>query len=134
MSSMIITNESQWPSVIRFMKRMEIPKSGLEITWKAPKRTNAQNRYLWGVVYKTLAEGLSDLHKENITSDHVHGLCKKHFMPKIEIPGINQTVDMSTTELCRNGNEDSFQDYITQIQELASKKRIYIPDPNEETN
>ena len=52
-------------------------------------------------------------------------------MPKIEVPGLNKQVDMSTTELCRSGNEDSFQDYILQIQELASKKGIYIPDPNE---
>ena len=53
-------------------------------------------------------------------------------MPKVTIPGIEQDVDMSTTELCRSGSEQSFQDYIIQIQELAAKKGIYIADPSEE--
>ena len=133
-SSMIIRNADQWPDLYRFLERVTIPKSGLEITWRPPRRSNKQNAYLWGVVYKTLSEGLSALHKEHITPDHVHRLCRQYFMPKIEVPGINKQVDMSTTELCRSGNEDSFQDYILQIQELASKKGIYIPDPNEEAN
>lgn len=128
---MIIRNESDLKVCFCFLRRVEIPKAGLEVIWRAPRRSNKQNRYLWSVVYKTLAEGLSDIHKEYITSDHVHELCKKHFMPKIEIPGIKQIVSMSTTQLCRSGNEDSFQNYILQIQELASKKGIYIPDPNE---
>ena len=54
-------------------------------------------------------------------------------MPRYTVPGIEQEVPMSTTELCRSGNEDSFQDYLIQIQELAAKKGIYIPDPCEET-
>ena len=128
---MIIRHKSEWPNYFRFLESITIPASGLEITWKAPKRTNAQNRYLWGVVYKTLSEGLSEVYKAYITPDHCHALCKKYFMPKIEIPGIKKLVDMSTTELCKSGNEDSFQDYVLQIQQLAAERGIYIPDPNE---
>jgi len=131
MGNMIIRNTEQWSDCFRFLQRVDIPKSGLEITWRTPRRSNQQNKYLWGVAYKTLAEGYSDYYKEHITSDHMHALCKKHFMPKIEVPGIKQTVTMSTTELCRSGNENAFQDYIIQIQSLAAHKGIYIPDPTE---
>ena len=131
MNSMIIRRPEQWQKFIQFIQQVEIPKAGLEIIWRTPRRSNQQNRYLWGVVYKTLSEGLSDLHKERITPDHCHALCKKYFMPKLEIPGIKKLVDMSTTELCRSGNEESFQDYVLQIQQLAAERGIYIPDPNE---
>ena len=132
---MIIRSAQEWPAVFRYLENLKgqpIPKGGMEILWRKPKRTNTQNRYLWGVVYKTLAEGLSDQYKERITPDYVHRLCKKYFMPKIEVPGIRQMVDMSTTELCRGGNEDSFQEYVLRLQEFAAKKGIYIPDPQED--
>ena len=127
----IIRKAAAWPALFRFLEAVKIPKSGLEVRWGPPKRTNKQNAYLWGIVYKTLAEGLSELHKAHITPDQIHRLCRQYFMPKEDIPGLNKTVDMSTTQLCRSGNEDSFQDYVLQIQQLAAERGIYIPDPNE---
>jgi hypothetical protein len=131
----IIYNQEQWPQLERFIQRLKgepLPKGGMEFTWRKPKRSNAQNNYLWGVVYKTLSEGLSEQYSERVTSDHVHELCRKYFMAQVEVPGIGQSVPMSTTELCRGGNEDSFQDYVLRIQEFAAKKQIYIPDPQED--
>ena len=130
MSSTIVTHASQWPPLFTFFQKMDLKKP-VEVRWGPPRRSNKQNRYLWGCVYKTLAEGLSELHKAHITSDQVHELCRKYFMPTVKVPGIEQDVPMSTTELCRSGNEDSFQDYVEQIQALAATKNIYIPDPNE---
>ena len=128
---MIIRETSDWEGCFRFLRRMDIPKSGLEIKWGPPKRSNKQNRYLWGTVYKTLADGLSELHKAHITPEDMHKVCKDSFMPRYEIPGLKKMVPMSTTELCRSGNEVSFQDYVTQIQQLAAERGIYILDPNE---
>jgi hypothetical protein len=131
---MIIRNAQDWPQLMRFVENLKgqpIPKGGMEFIWRKPKRTNKQNNYLWGVVYKTLSEALSEQHNKLITSDHIHELCRKYFMPQVEVPGIEQSVPMSTTELCRGGNEDSFQDYVLRIQEFAAKKNIYIPDPQE---
>ncbi len=130
-NSWIIKHPGGWESLFSFLRQMSLDKP-VEVRWGPPRRSNKQNAYLWGVVYKTLSEGLSELHGAHITPDHVHRLCKKYFMPKVTIPGIEQDVDMSTTELCRSGNENSFQDYIIQIQELAAKKGIYIADPSEE--
>jgi len=114
-----------------YIRENGVPDSGLEVTLAPPKRTNRQNAYLWGVVYKTLAEGMSEQAREIVKPKWVHELCKEHFMPRIDVPGTNKTVPMSTTELCRSGNEDSFQDYVTQIQALGAAKGIFIPDPNE---
>jgi len=131
---MILRRAEEWPALFRFLeqyKEQPIPKCGLEVIVRAPRRSNPQNRYLWGVVYKTLSDGLSEQYGAFISPDYVHRLCKKYFMPKIEVPGVGQTVEMSTTELTRGGNEDSFQDYILKIQEFAAKKGLYIPDPME---
>lgn len=130
-NSWIIRTPQAWDSLFTFLRQMKLDKP-MEIRWGPPRRTNKQNAYLWGVVYKTLSEGLSEQHSALITPDHVHRLCKRYFMPKITVPGIEQEVDMSTTELCRSGNEESFQDYVMQIQKLAAAKGIYIPDPHED--
>ena len=133
---MIIRNAAEWPAVFRFMENLKgepIPKGGMELTWRKPRRSNRQNAYLWGVVYKTLSEALSDQYNSHITSDMAHELCRKYFMPQIEVPGTGQFIPMSTTDLCRSGNEESFQDYVLRIQEFAAKKGVYIPDPNEDS-
>jgi len=129
-NSWIIRNPRAWDSLFTFLRAMDLKKP-VEVRWGPPRRSNKQNRYLWGVVYKTLAEGLSEAHKAHITPDQIHRLCRQYFMPKEDIPGLNKTVDMSTTQLCRSGNEDSFQDYVLQIQQLAAERGIYIPDPQE---
>ena len=118
--------------MIRFLKQTEIPKAGLEIIWRRPRRSNKQNAYLWGVVYERLAAGLSNHYQKHITAKMIHEICKDAFMPRYTVPGIEREVPMSTTDLTRNGNEESFQDYVLQIQEMAARKGIYIPDPGEE--
>ena len=130
MNSIILNHPEQVSRVSAFLSGLDFSKTW-EVKWGQPRRTNKQNNYLWGVVYPTLAEGLSEEYKAHITSDHVHEICKKHFMPKIEVPGIKTIISMSTTELCRSGNKDAFQDYVLRIQEMAARKGIYIPDPNE---
>jgi len=132
MKAWIIKHPGAWDGLFAFLRQIDLAKP-VEVRWGPPKRTNKQNAYLWGVVYERLAAGMSDYYKAHITADHMHELCKKHFMPRYTVPGIEQEVPMSTTELCRSGNEDSFQDYLIQIQELAAKKGIYIPDPSEES-
>ena len=115
-----------------FTKITEIPEGGLEIRWGPPKRSNKQNRYLFGVVYKTLALGMTEQNNAIITVDMVHELCKQYFAPRVGVPGTGKDIPMSTTQLCRSGDTETFQDYVTQIQALGAAKGIYIPDPNEE--
>jgi hypothetical protein len=115
---------------MRFIERLKgepIPKGGMEFIWRKPKRTNKQNNYLWGVVYKTLSEALSDQYKAHVTSRDIHKLCSEYFMERYMVPGTDKSVPKSTTEL----SKPEFSDYVLRIQEFAAKKNIYIPDPQE---
>lgn len=132
MTSLVVHNPIGMAGVIHVLQAIGHDKYPIEVRWGPPRRSNKQNRYLWGVVYKTLSEGMSRQHSALITPEMVHQLCKQYFAPRVDVPGTGKTIPMSTTELCRSGNEESFQDYVTQIQELAAHKGIYIPDPNEE--
>ena len=137
MSTQIIRKPWQAKKLAEMIVAMEIPESGIEFRWGAPRRTNKQNNYLWGVVYKTLARGLSEEYGTLVMPETAHKLCKKFFMPRVD-SGVEDKegnpifVEMSTTELCKSGEEQAFQDYIIQIQHLGASKGIYIPDPNEE--
>ena len=131
-NSWIIRKSAAWPTLFRFLEAVEIPKAGLEVRWGLPKRTNPQNRYLNGVVYRDFARGLMDLGKGPVDRDGIHYICKEQFMPRVPVGTTGRTRPMSTTELCRSGNEDAFQDYVEQIKELASTAyNIFIPDPRE---
>ena len=130
-NSWIIRNPRAWDSLFTFLRGMDLAKP-VEIRWGPPKRTNPQNRYLNGVVYRDFARGLMDLGKGPVDRDGIHYICKEQFMPRVPVGTTGRTRPMSTTELCRSGNEDAFQDYVEQIKELASTAyNIYIPDPME---
>jgi len=130
--SITVNRPDQWGHVCAFLRAQNIPACGLEVSVRRPRRTNKQNAYLWGIVYKTLAEGMTEQAGALVTVDMVHALCKQYFMPRVGVPGTDQTVPLSTTHLCKSGNEESFQDYVLQIQRLAAAKGIYIPDPGED--
>ena len=134
MTSRTAHNPISMRGICRVLESIDREAYPVEVSWGRPKRTNKQSRYLFGVVYKTLADGMSEQYKAYVTPEMVHELCKQHFMPRIEVPGTGQSIPMSTTDLCRSGNEESFQTYVLQIQELAARKGIFIPDPGEETN
>lgn len=96
------------------------------------KRSNAQNRYLWSVVYKTIAEPESYTTKgERVTDDHVHELCKKAFLNKsdgISMFGLFVEWTGSTTKL----TTIEFQDYVLKITAHFAEHGIIIPEPNED--
>ena len=127
-----IKRAEQWPALFRFLKEIKIPAAGLEVRWGPPRITNKQRNYLNGVVYKVFARGLMDLGKGPVDRDGIHYICKEQFMPRVPVGTTGNTRPLSTNELCRSGNEQSFQDYVEQIKELAvTAYGIYIPDPNE---
>lgn len=97
------------------------------------KRSNAQNRYLWGVVYPLMLEGFRDMGWDEIQRvEQVHEICKYRFL-KIMKPGPEgEAVEFtrSTTALSKL----EFNEYKERIQQFASEfLNVYIPDPNEQT-
>lgn len=43
------------------------------------KRSNAQNRSMFGIAYRMIADAMSELQGETITTDYVHNFCKDRF-------------------------------------------------------
>jgi hypothetical protein len=95
---------------------------------KKPIRTMAQNRYLWGVVYKTLSDALG------YEVEEIHELCKhKHALRTafdLQARGIVE-VPMST----RMMDTKQMTEYIDKIRRWAMDEfGLYIPQPNELTD
>lgn len=111
-----------------------IPKSGLEIKMTPARRTNPQNAHYWGVVVPMVANHLTEKHQFPFTTDMAHDLLKSQFLPKSlhrTCPITGRLFYGSTTDLARSGDDESWQEYVTRIQEWAAKSGLYIPDPNE---
>ena len=100
-------------------------------------RSHRQNRYLWGVVYKTIVDNdpgffvndaVDALRKaaKLSTVDVVHEYCKARFLPSADLPGLQITVAPSTAKLPRK----EFQDYVEAIRRWAADElQVFVPDP-----
>lgn len=101
------------------------------------KRSQRQNRYLWGVVYKTIVDNDPGFfHNDAVdalrksarlsTAEVVHEFCKARFLPSADLPGLQITVAPSTAKLPRK----EFQDYVESIRRWAADElQVFIPDP-----
>ena len=88
------------------------------------KRSNQQNRYLWGVVYALIAEELG------YSVDEIHDLLAKKFIPshEIEVFGESRIVAKSTAKL----STIEFSNYVESIRAFVAEYGIVIPDPDPE--
>jgi hypothetical protein len=100
----------------------------VEITEKKPRRSDEQNRFLWGYVYKTICERLpgwsaDDVHEYCLGEwsgwETLEGLGRKRLRP------VRRSSKLSTTE---------FAEYVAFIQQRMAEHGIYIEDPDERTN
>lgn len=101
------------------------------------KRTLRQNKYLWGVVYKTIVDNdpgyfvndaVDSLRKTArlSTAEVVHEFCKARFLPSADLPGLQITVAPSTAKLPRK----EFQEYVESIRRWAADElQVFVPDP-----
>ncbi len=100
------------------------------------QRSDQQNKYLWGVCYKTLADAMG------FETEEVHEfLCGTHFgwrdkkVPKkpSNLTGI-ESVPIRTTTIDQEGrrnvlSKQHFSDYVAFIQRFAAHRGVFIPDP-----
>lgn len=101
------------------------------------KRTLRQNKYLWGVVYKSIVDNdpgffcndaVDSLRKTArlSTAEVVHEFCKARFLPSADLPGLQITVAPLTAKLPRK----EFQDYVEAIRRWAADElQVFVPDP-----
>lgn len=87
--------------------------------WYKP-RTDAQNKYYWGVIVDLLIE-----HTGHDKED-IHTFLKGEHIPKVNILG--RDVPASTKRM----STQEFEQYASRIRMWASRElQVYIPEPNE---
>jgi hypothetical protein len=97
----------------------------LEVSEYKTRRSDEQNRYLWGVVYATILKHLpgwdaEDVHEyflgEHFGWETLEGFGRKRMRP------LRRSSKLSTTE---------FSDFIAFIQRTMAERGVYVPDPGE---
>ena len=98
---------------------------------KKNRRSNPQNRYLWGVVYKEIEVRLKELGNE-MDAEEVHEFCKAEFN-KVEITGDGGEVIGSKGGSTTEFNKSEMSEYWDKIIYWAADfLQIVIPLPNED--
>lgn len=97
----------------------------VEVKEAKSRRSDRQNRYLWGVCYPAIKEHLQGWESEDIHEyclgecfgwERMEGLSRPRMKP------MKRSSKLSTTE---------FADYVAWIQRDMAQRGIYVPDPNE---
>lgn len=88
------------------------------------KRSSGQNRYLWGVLYKAIAD------ETGHSAQEIHEHCKHQFLPKmfVVLNGVEVETRKSTTEL----STAEFSEYLDRVGALAGELGISLPGFHEE--
>lgn len=101
------------------------------------RRSHAQNRYLWAVVYLDILEGMreraieADMEPPFASVEDVHAWAKWRFLRvQRAFPGgeIEEVAGSTRTTLER------FADYVSQLLAWSSERGIYVRQPHEEVS
>lgn len=109
------------------MKRT-CPLCGVKSDDGKSKRSNQQNRYMWGVVYKVLSD------HTGYTSDEIHEICKWKFLKTwVRLEKKNhQSEEMQITKSTASLSTVEIEKYLEEIRRWASiELGCWIPLPNE---
>lgn len=100
-------------------------------------RTNQQNRYLWGVAYKLIADAVGyeveEVHE--YLCGYMWGWTEKRVPKKPSNPEGIESVPIRTTTTDADGkrsvlNKHEFADYVAFVQRFGAKHGVHIPDPD----
>jgi len=104
-----------------YLKMLEGKQVDVIIRKHKESRTDQSNRYLWGVVYKMIAE------ETGHSAEDIHALLKTKFLKKLAfIKGKKYEVIQSTASL----DKLTFSNYIEDCKRFAAMELdLNIPDP-----
>ncbi len=88
--------------------------------WKQ-KRTDEQNKYLWGVVYKCLSDWNGN------STEEWHEICKQMFLPPHQVMFERKFYTMRLTTTTKSTKE--FAEYVDKIIQFAAEHGVVIPPP-----
>lgn len=98
----------------------------VEVHEHKSKRSDAQNRYLWGVVYPTVTK-----HLEGWSSEDVHEYCLGEHFGWEKVKGLGKTRLRPLRRSSRLSKLE-FMDYVSFIQQRMAEHGIVIPDPDQD--
>ena len=116
--------------ITRLVQGLDLKKRWLvTVAEHRPRRSDPQNRYLWGVVYPTILKAGT---LEGWTADDIHDyLLGEHFgWETVEGFGKKRLRPLRRSSKL---NKQEFSDFVAFIQRRMAEHGIYVPDPNEET-
>jgi hypothetical protein len=91
-----------------------------------PRRSDQQNRFLWGYVYKTICE-----HLPGWTADDVHDFCLGECYGWETVEGLGRK-RLRPVQRSSKMNKQDFADYISWIQQRMAEHGILIDDPDQQ--
>lgn len=109
-----------------FLSHLPLDKAWrVEVHEHKPTRSDQQNRYLWGVVYKTICE-----HLDGWTAEDVHEYMLGEHFGWQEISGLGRR-RIKPLRRSSKLNKQEFADYIAFVHRRMAEHGVYIPDPND---
>lgn len=123
----LLGREHQIDRIARFLSALA-PEKGwaVEVKELKLKRTNQQNRYLWGVAYAAIIQ-----HLPGWTAEDVHEYCLGECFGWETLEGLGRK-KMRPIKRSSVLNITEFMDYVAWIQRDMATRGIYVPDPNEQ--
>lgn len=123
-------NRASVENVTRFLSMLPADNSyRVEVSDYRPRRSEQQNRYLWGVCYPTILRGGGEA-LGGWTADDLHEFfLGEHFGVDVLEIG-NKTYERPRQRSSRLNKQD-FADYVAYLHRRAANMGIVIPDPNE---
>jgi len=112
MKSLNFKSEAQRKPLMEFFEKLDLGE-GWVISLKPWKqaRTIRQNSYLWGGIYRPIAEQISESTGKAVTPQHVHEICRWKFCPVETNPMNGKPFPKSTTKL----TTAEFADYCDKV-------------------
>ena len=122
---------AHYRSLRRILRKLEGAR--LEVTFRKLrfKRSDAQNRYLWGVAYVTICAWHKEQFGEVVTKEEIHAHTLKNILKyKIKFKEVMGSEVMyvdgkSTSKL----NTKEFVEFIDNLQAFYAERGCVIPDP-----
>lgn len=105
----------------------------LEVSFKLLKyqRSAAQNRYLWGVAYVTIAAWYKDSQGSSISKDAIHAHTLQHILDyEVEVQNVlGKEVIVVKGKSTSALNTKEFCDLVESLQKYWAERGCVIPDP-----
>lgn len=117
--SFVPDNKRNW---LTWLESNDGKKVVIDINLEKATRTLSQNSWLWGVVYKTIADSTGS------TEDELHEIFKRMFLPPRFVKWKDREIKLpnTTTEL----SKQDFSDYVDRIRAEVASLGISIPQPD----